>query len=128
MGRSTPNESVFIAIVLGLGLGLKLQDEAEYYTGTGKAPVESIVRQSVTGSATTIISGVGVGMMSTALPILIMAVAIVGAYSCAGLLRNRYCCGGHVVQYRDTTCGGCLRTDLDNAGGIAEMADHTRGS
>jgi K(+)-stimulated pyrophosphate-energized sodium pump len=57
----------------------------EFYTGTGKKPVMRIVRQSVTGSATNIIAGLGVGMQSTAVPIIILAAAIIGAYECAGL-------------------------------------------
>jgi K(+)-stimulated pyrophosphate-energized sodium pump len=57
---------VFWAILLGLASGLGIGKVTEHYTGTGTGPVKSIVRQSVTGSATNIIAGLGVGMMSTA--------------------------------------------------------------
>ena len=76
---------VFIAILLGLLSGISIGYITEYYTGTGTKPVIGIVRQSMTGSATNIISGLGVGMMSTALPIIVLAIAIIGAYHFAGL-------------------------------------------
>ena len=65
----------------GLGVG-KI---TEYYTGTGTKPVTSIVRQSETGSATNIISGLGVGMMSTMIPILLISAAILISHHYAGL-------------------------------------------
>ena len=57
----------------------------EHYTGTGTSPVKSIAEQSVTGAATNIITGLGVGMQSTAIPTLIIASSIMGAYYFAGL-------------------------------------------
>ena len=79
------SNGVFFAILFGLGAGLAIGKITEFYTGTGKAPVVKIVRQSVTGEATNIIAGLGVGMMSTALPIIIIAIAIIAAFSFAGL-------------------------------------------
>ena len=60
---------VFFATVIGLLAGLGIGLITEHYTGTGTKPVNSIVKQSMTGAATNIIAGLGVGMQSTALPI-----------------------------------------------------------
>src|SRR5690625_5157809 len=76
---------VFWATLFGLASGLLIGLVTKYFTATDTKPVLSIVRQSVTGSATYIISGIGVGMMSTAIPIIIIAAAIMGAHHVAGL-------------------------------------------
>ncbi|NNK40761.1 MAG: sodium-translocating pyrophosphatase, partial [Winogradskyella sp.] len=67
---------VFYATLAGLVAGLGVGKITEYYTGTGTKPVNSIVKQSETGAATNIIAGLGVGMMSTMIPILLIAIAI----------------------------------------------------
>ena len=76
---------VFWATIAGLVAGLLVGKVTEYYTGTGTKPVNSIVEQSETGAATTIIAGLGVGMMSTAIPILLIAAAILVSHSFAGI-------------------------------------------
>jgi len=76
---------VFYATVIGLASGLGIGMITEHYTGTGTSPVKSITDQSATGAATNIIAGLGVGMQSTAIPILILASAIMGAHYFAGL-------------------------------------------
>jgi len=95
----------------------------EYYCSMGKPPVNSIIQQSSTGAATNIIAGLGVGMMSTALPILILAAGIVISFNMAGLYGVAVAAAGMMA-----TTGMQLAIDAfgpiaDNAGGIAEMSE-----
>src|SRR5690606_13542776 len=76
---------VFWATIAGLVAGLLVGKVTEYYTGTGTKPVNAIVRQSETGAATNIIAGLGTGMMSTMIPIILIAAAILVSHHFAGL-------------------------------------------
>jgi K(+)-stimulated pyrophosphate-energized sodium pump len=111
--------------LIGLGVTFLLVAITEYYTGTRWNPVKSISEASQTGHATNIIAGLAVGMRATALPVITIAVGIVGAYYAAG--HELYGIGVAVMAQLSMT-GLIVALDAygpvtDNAGGIAEMAD-----
>jgi K(+)-stimulated pyrophosphate-energized sodium pump len=114
---------VFAAVIIGLVAGLLIGIVTEFYTGTGTKPVKSIVRQSLTGSATNIIAGLGVGMQSTAIPILILSAGIIGSYHYAGLYGIAIAAVGMLSNTGVQLAVDAYGPISDNAGGIAEMAD-----
>src|SRR5919112_5967028 len=114
---------VFGAIAVGLAVGTLMSFITEYYTAMGKRPVMSIVRQSSTGHATTVIGGLAVGMESTVLPILVLAAGIVLSYEAAGLYGVAIAAAGMMATTAMQLAIDAFGPIADNAGGIAEMSE-----
>lgn len=122
-GFTYTSTKVFGAVVTGLLSGLLIGIVTEYYCGTGKGPVLSIVKQSSTGSATNIIAGLGVGMMSTGIPTIILAAAILVSHSLAGLFGIAVAALGMLANTGIQLAVDAYGPISDNAGGIAEMSN-----
>jgi len=121
--------NLYGSALIGLAVTFLLVAITEYYTGTRWKPVKDIAKASQTGHATNIISGLAVGMQATALPVIVIAVGIVGSYYAAG--ENLYGIGVAVMAQL-SMAGLIVALDAygpvtDNAGGIAEMADLPEG-
>ena len=121
---------LYAAVLAGLAAGVAIGFFTEYFTSDNYKPTKDLAAQSQTGSATIIIGGIGLGMQSTAIPVIIVVAAIIIAYSAAGGFaspdRGLYGIALAAVGML-STLGVTLATDAygpiaDNAGGIAEMA------
>ena len=126
-----------LSVVVGLAAGVIIGQATEYYTSHSYKPTQKLAESAETGPATVIISGVGLGMLSTAIPVITIAVAILLAYLCANGFNLEFTPGnlstglygiGIAAVGMLSTLGITLATDAygpiaDNAGGNAQMSE-----
>lgn len=114
---------VFFSAVLGMGTGIALGLLTEFFTGTHKKPVEAIVRASETGTATNIITGIGMGMLSAFPSLILIIIAILGGSALSGLYGIAIAALGMLMTLGIQLAVDAYGPIADNAGGLAEMAE-----
>ncbi len=120
---SVSQMDVFISVLVGLFVGGAISWMTELFTGLGKGPVNDIVQKSGTGAATNIIGGLSNGMLSTAGPVILFAIAIYVTYSFAGFYGVAIAASAMMATTAMQLAIDAFGPIADNAGGIAEMSE-----
>lgn len=114
--------SIFWTVVIGLGVGTAISLVTEYFCAMGKWPVNTIAKQSASGPATNVLAGISMGMLSTALPTIILATGIIAAYTVGGLYGVAMAASGMMATTGIQLAIDAFGPIADNAGGVAEMS------
>ncbi|SOB80863.1 K(+)-stimulated pyrophosphate-energized sodium pump [Sphingomonas guangdongensis] len=113
---------LFWCMMIGLAVTGLLVWITEYYTGTNYRPVKSIARASATGHGTNVIQGLAISLESTALPTLVIVVAVIATYQLAGIIGVAFAATALLALAGMVVALDAYGPVTDNAGGIAEMA------
>ncbi|MFC1861055.1 sodium-translocating pyrophosphatase [Chloroflexota bacterium] len=114
--------NLFWALIVGLICGFLIGQATEYFTSAERGPVKKIAKAAESGAAVTIIEGLATGMMSTVIPVILVAVATVLAYVFGGLLGIGIAAMGMLINLGMLLAMDCYGPIADNSAGIAEMA------